>query len=84
MQQDLINLALWKHKDFRVFYGLLAVDESTPSENSKKQINNDSIAQEESKPNQIDSARKLTAENNSYNEEHKREHELKSEQNSVK
>ncbi len=47
MQQDLINLALWKHKDFRVFYGLLAVDDAASSQGTKKPINNDPIAKEE-------------------------------------
>jgi len=71
MQQDLINLALWKHKDFRVFYGLIAVDDVASSRNMEKSINNDSMTKEEQqtseKTENDNSAIKFTAENNLYN-----------------
>ena len=41
MQQDLINLALWKHKDFRVFYGLIAADDDSSLRKTEKSIIND-------------------------------------------
>jgi hypothetical protein len=37
MHNYLTNLALWKHKDFRVFYGLLAADEDLSMASDMKQ-----------------------------------------------
>ena len=69
MHNYLTNLALWKHKDFRVFYGLLAIDEDLSIMNDTKQQKAEEDAQHSKNLQNSSPADKLTAENKSINSE---------------